>query len=64
MLNDHAKTNVVLTSEAQAHINEIGAHIAEDSVAATFRVYDALEAAFEMLAERPGIGRSRQDLTV
>jgi antitoxin ParD1/3/4/toxin ParE1/3/4 len=53
----------VLTPEAQAHINQIGAHIAEDSVAAALRVYDAFEAAFEMLAERPGIGHSRQDLT-
>ena len=53
----------VLTPEAQAHISEIGAHVAADNVQAALRVYDALEAAFEMLAERPGIGHSRQDLT-
>jgi plasmid stabilization system protein ParE len=47
----------VLTPEAQAHINEIGAYIARDSVDAALKVYDALEEAFELLAERPGVGR-------
>ena len=53
----------VLTLEAQAHINEIGACIAQDSVDAALKVYDALEEAFGLLAERPGLGHSRQDLT-
>jgi plasmid stabilization system protein ParE len=53
----------VLTPEAQAHIDEIGAYIAQDSVDAALKVYAALEEAFELLAERPGLGHSREDLT-
>jgi plasmid stabilization system protein ParE len=53
----------VVTPEAQAHIDEIGAYIARDSVDAALKVYDALEEAFELLAERPGVGHSRGDLT-
>ena len=53
----------VLTPEAQAHIDEIGAYIAQDSVDAALKVYDAFEEAFGLLAEQPGLGHSRQDLT-
>ena len=53
----------VLTPEAQAHINEIGAYIGQDSVDAALNVYNALEEAFGLLAEQPGLGHSRQDLT-
>jgi plasmid stabilization system protein ParE len=53
----------VLTLEAQAHIDEIGAYIAQDSVDAALKLYDAFEEAFGLLAERPGLGHSRQDLT-
>jgi toxin ParE1/3/4 len=53
----------VLTPEAQAHIDEIGAYIAHDSLDAALKVYDAFEEAFGQLAERPGLGHSRQDLT-
>jgi antitoxin ParD1/3/4/toxin ParE1/3/4 len=53
----------VLTPEAQAHVDEIGAYIAQDSVDAALKVYDALEEAFDLLAERPGIGHTREDLT-
>jgi hypothetical protein len=35
----------------------------EHSVDAALKVYDALEEAFELLAERPGIGHLREDLT-
>jgi toxin ParE1/3/4 len=52
-----------LTAAAQRHVDEIGAFIAQDSVAAALRVYDALEAAFELLASHPGIGHKREDLT-
>ena len=52
-----------LTAEAQTHVDEIGAFIAQDSVDAALGVYDALEEAFELLAENPGIGHTRQDLT-
>ena len=53
----------VLTPEAQAHVDEIGAYIAQDSVDAALKVYDALEEAFGLLAEQPGLGHARQDLT-
>ena len=53
----------VLTPEAQAHVDEIGAYIAQDSVDAALKIYDALEEAFGLLAEQPGLGHSRQDLT-
>jgi plasmid stabilization system protein ParE len=53
----------VLTPEAQAHIDEIGAHIAQDNVDAALKVYDAFEKAFGLLAQRPGLGHSREDLT-
>jgi antitoxin ParD1/3/4/toxin ParE1/3/4 len=53
----------VLTLEAQAHVDEIGADIAQHSLDAALKVYDALEEAFELLAERPGIGHLREDLT-
>jgi antitoxin ParD1/3/4/toxin ParE1/3/4 len=53
----------VLTPEAQAHINEIGAYIGQDSVDAALNVYNGLEEAFGLLAEQPGLGHSRQDLT-
>ncbi len=53
----------VLTAEAQAHIDEIGAYIADDSLDAALKVYDAFEETFGLLAERPGLGHSRQDLT-
>jgi antitoxin ParD1/3/4/toxin ParE1/3/4 len=47
----------------QSHIDEIGAYIAQNSVGAALKVYDAFEEAFGLLAERPGLGHSRQDLT-
>ena len=42
-----------LTPSAQRHVEEVGAFIAEDSVDAALRVYDALEEAFELLADNP-----------
>ena len=52
-----------LTEAAQRNVDEIGAFIAEDSIDAALKVYAALEEAFERLAENPGIGHTRQDLT-
>lgn len=52
-----------LTASAQRHVDEIGVFIAEDSLDAALKVYDALEEAFELLAENPGIGHTREDLT-
>lgn len=52
-----------VTATAQQGIDEIGAFIAEDSVDAALKVCDALEEAFELLAENRGIGHTREDLT-
>jgi plasmid stabilization system protein ParE len=52
-----------LTEAAQRHIDEIGAFIAEDSIDAALKVLDALEESFELLAENPAIGHTREDLT-
>ncbi|MGE3508133.1 MAG: type II toxin-antitoxin system RelE/ParE family toxin [Vicinamibacterales bacterium] len=51
-----------LTPTAQRHVDEIGAFIAGDSVDAALRSYDALDEAFELLTDNPGIGHSREDL--
>ena len=52
-----------LTPEARANVDEIGTFIAEDNVDAGVRVLEALERAFELLAARPEIGHTREDLT-
>jgi antitoxin ParD1/3/4/toxin ParE1/3/4 len=52
-----------LTPEAQANVDDICAFIAEDNVDAAIRVLEALEHAFEQLADTPGIGHGREDLT-
>jgi plasmid stabilization system protein ParE len=45
----------LLTRSAQAHIDEIGAHIAHDSLDSALNVYDAIEDAFGLLAKRPAL---------
>lgn len=52
-----------LAEAARRHVDEITTFIAQDSVVAAFKVLDALEEAFEVLAEQPGIGHLREDLT-
>ena len=52
-----------LTPSAQEQVDGICAFIADDSVDAALRVFDALERAFEDLATTPGMGHSREDLT-
>lgn len=52
-----------LTPEAQTHLDEICAFIAEDNVDAALRVLDAFEHAFDQLTAAPEIGHSREDLT-
>lgn len=52
-----------LTLEAQTHVDQIGVYIARDSINAALKIYDALEEAFELLAQSPGIGHTREDLT-
>ena len=53
-----------LTPSAQQDVDQITDFIAEDSVEAALRVHDALEEAFRHLAEMPGMGHTRADLTV
>ena len=52
-----------LTPAAQSDVEEITDFIAEDSMEAALRVHDALEEAFQHLAERPAMGHTREDLT-
>ena len=52
-----------LSPEAEQQIDAIGAFIAKDSIDAALKIYDALEHAFQLLAENPGIGHTREDLT-
>jgi plasmid stabilization system protein ParE len=47
----------LLTAEAQAHIDEIGAYIAQDNVDAALKVYDAFEEAFVISYAIPHPGR-------
>lgn len=52
-----------LTASTQRDVDQIIDFIAEDNVDAALRVLDALEEAFRQLAERPGMGHTRADLT-
>ena len=52
-----------LSPEAAQDITEIVAYIARDSVPAARRVRQALLAACQRLAEHPGLGHRREDLT-
>jgi plasmid stabilization system protein ParE len=52
-----------LTATAQRHIDAIGEFVAIESVDAALKIYDDLEAAFEMLGAMPEMGHSREDLT-
>jgi antitoxin ParD1/3/4/toxin ParE1/3/4 len=52
-----------LAEVARRHVDEITAFIAEDSVEAALKTLAALEEAFELLADQPGIGHTREDLT-
>lgn len=53
-----------LTPSAQQDVDQITDFIAEDNIEAALRVHDALEEAFRHLAEMPGVGHTRADLTV
>ncbi len=52
----------VLTEPAERDLTEIWDYIAADNLEAADRVLDAIEAAFQRLAERPGTGHYREDL--
>jgi antitoxin ParD1/3/4/toxin ParE1/3/4 len=53
----------VLTPEAVVNLDEIAAFVADDSVDAALQLLERFERAFERLAERPGLGHTREDLT-
>lgn len=52
-----------LTERAEADVEAITDFIAADSVDAAVKVVLALEDTFVLVASRPGIGHSREDLT-
>jgi antitoxin ParD1/3/4/toxin ParE1/3/4 len=52
-----------LTKRAEADVEAIADFIAGDSVDAAMKVLLAIEDAFVLLASRPGIGHTREDLT-
>ncbi len=55
--------NYVLGASAQSDLDEIWEYIAEDNVDAADEWIARLFDAFEKLAQRPGIGHLREDLT-
>ncbi|MBY0495045.1 MAG: type II toxin-antitoxin system RelE/ParE family toxin [Cyanobacteria bacterium] len=52
-----------LTERAEADVEAITDFIAADNIDAAVKVVLALEDAFVLIASRPGIGHSREDLT-
>jgi antitoxin ParD1/3/4/toxin ParE1/3/4 len=54
---------IVLSREAQDDLHEIKTHIAADSIQAARSVVAAFRQAFRRIAEMPGIGHTRKDLT-
>jgi toxin ParE1/3/4 len=52
-----------LTDNATADMEEAVAYLAAENMGAALRVADELEDAFRFLAEWPGAGHRRQDLT-
>ena len=53
----------VFTEEAETQLLKILGDLADESESAAVRVRDAIYDAVGKLAERPGIGHTRQDLT-
>jgi toxin ParE1/3/4 len=53
----------IFTEEAETQLLEILDHLADESESAAVRVRDAVYDAVGKLAESPGIGHTRQDLT-
>jgi plasmid stabilization system protein ParE len=52
-----------LSPRARKDLFDVVDYIAADSLSAATRIRNEVLAAFVMLAERPGIGHSREDLT-
>jgi toxin ParE1/3/4 len=55
--------NVSKRPAALADLEESGSFIGRDSLAAELRFYEAAESTFKQLAQMPGLGRERTDLT-
>jgi plasmid stabilization system protein ParE len=53
----------IFTEEAETQLLEILDHLADESESAAVRVRDAVYDAVGKLAESPGIGHTREDLT-
>jgi plasmid stabilization system protein ParE len=53
----------VFTEEAETQLLDILGYLADESESAAVRVRDAMYDAVGKLAERPGIGHTREDLT-
>lgn len=53
----------VFTEEAETQLLEILDSLADESESAAIRVRDAISDAADKLAENPGIGHTREDLT-
>jgi plasmid stabilization system protein ParE len=53
----------IFTEEAETQLLEILGYLADESESAAVSVRDAIYDAVGKLAERPGIGHTRQDLT-
>jgi len=52
-----------LTPSAEEHVGDVVGFIATDNEDAAVRVRNALNAAFDLQASRPGTGHTRDDLT-
>lgn len=48
--------------QAEADVTAIWQFVAEDNIRAADALLDRIEAAFDMLAEMPRVGRAREDL--
>jgi plasmid stabilization system protein ParE len=53
----------IFTEEAETDLLEILDYLADERESAAVRVRDAIYDAVEKIAERPGIGHTREDLT-
>jgi plasmid stabilization system protein ParE len=56
-------TRYVLNVDAEQDLNEIWEYIAEDNIDAADRWIEKLFEAFQTLAQTPGLGHAREDLT-
>lgn len=55
-------TSYGLSPDARQDLIDIVEYIADDNLSAAYRLRDRLFAAFDLLAERPGLGHVRDDL--